>query len=115
MKNLNWNRLTDDILEAMVINQSQLAEICKITQQSVSNWKTGSRSPGVYARNQLRQLAQENGLDIENYKNTKVMPEMADLLNLNEDVLNIALKLSALPSSQQSKVLEMTEFLINKA
>ena len=115
MKNLDWGKLTDDLLEAMVTNQHHLAKICHVTQQSVSNWKTGTRSPGVYARNQLRELATEHSLDINSYKKSNINFENSSSLNLNENILSLAIKLSQLPSHQQSKILEMTEFLIAKS
>lgn len=115
MKNLQWGQLTDDILEILVLNQKTLAEKCRVTQQSVSNWKTGVRKPGVYARHTLRQLAEEAQLSLDSYKvvNTDAVPANVDS-DLPGNVLSLAYKISHLTKKQQDKIIDMAEFMIAK-
>jgi transcriptional regulator with XRE-family HTH domain len=119
MKYLNWGSMTDDLLEILVMNQTQLAKQCRVTQQSVSNWKTGVRSPGVYARHVLRELANEAKLTLDDYKiapyqklRTKGLTESQT--PMSEDVMAFAQRLSVLPKRQREKIMDMAEFMISR-
>ena len=68
MKDVDWARLTDDLLGNLVYTQKDLAEKCKVTQQSISNWKNGLRSPGIFAREVLLDLLKEAGITHEDYR-----------------------------------------------
>ena len=117
MKHLNWGSLTDDILEILVMNQTQLAKKCRVTQQSVSNWKTGVRNPGVYARHMLRELADKAKLDLNNYNvtgKTVVKGMVGTHPDIPEELLAFAQRLSVLPKNQRQKVIDMAEFLIER-
>lgn len=119
MKYLNWSALTDDLLEVLVINQTQLAEKCKVTQQSVSNWKTGVRSPGVYARHVLRELCKDAKLDLEQYKaipssKAEVTKFKESDSQISEDVLEFAQRIAGLPKKERNKIMDMAEFMISR-
>lgn len=119
MKNLNWSSLTDDLLEILSMNQTDLSVKCKVTQQSISNWKTGTRSPGVYARHILRELAEEANLDICDYKakpqkKVKNKAKTDQTPSISEDILTFAQRLATLPNNQRNKVLDMAEFLLSR-
>ena len=119
MKYLNWGSLTDDLLEILVMNQTQLADQCKVTQQSVSNWKSGVRSPGVYARHVLRELSKEAKLKLENYKIAPYQKKRVKGLTesetpIPEEILAFAERLSALSKRQREKIMDMAEFMINR-
>ncbi|MCH2206469.1 MAG: helix-turn-helix domain-containing protein [Lentisphaerales bacterium] len=119
MKYLNWGAMTDDLLEVLVMNQTQLAKQCRVTQQSVSNWKTGVRSPGVYARHVLRELAKEAKLTIEDYKITPYQKMRAKGMTetqspVSEDIMAFAQRLSVLPKRQREKIMDMAEFMISR-
>lgn len=100
MKNLDWSKLTSDILRILKMNQVALAAECKVTQQTVSCWKTDSRSPGVYTRNKLRDLAAEAKLNFKRYK-VNNLPKPAYQKELPEDVLAFAQVLSVLPKKRK--------------
>ncbi|MCM8541381.1 MAG: helix-turn-helix domain-containing protein [Lentisphaeraceae bacterium] len=119
MKYLNWGALTDDLLEILVMNQTQLAKKCKVTQQSVSNWKTGVRSPGVYARHVLRDLAKDAKLTVEDYKiapyqKTRVKGLTDGESPISEEILAFAQRLTVLPKRQREKIMDMAEFMITR-
>jgi hypothetical protein len=119
MKNLNWSSLTDDLLEILIMNQTDLSAKCKVTQQSISNWKTGTRSPGVYARHVLRELAKEANLKIEDYKvkppkKVKSKAKLDKKASVPEDILNFAQRVAALPNNQRNKIIDMAEFLLSR-
>ena len=85
-KNVNWSELVEDISENLILTQAQFAEKCQTTQQSVSNWKTGIRRPGVYARGKIRNLAKDAGLKLEDYQaelciDTEVKKSVDKVLN----------------------------------
>ena len=115
MKNLNWSKLTADILGNLQMTQQDLATACKVTQQSISNWKTGVRSPAVYARNKLRELSAEAKLKIDNYKLNQSSGVRGNPdLELPEDILAFAQRLSILPKRQRDKILDMAAFMIEE-
>ena len=120
MKYLNWSALVDDIQEILVMTQTTLAEKCQVTQQSVSNWKTGVRSPGVYARNVLRELCNEAKLKIERYKiepkqRKRVKGQTETETPLPEEIMAFAERLTALTKRQRNKIMDMAEFMIEKS
>jgi hypothetical protein len=122
VKHLNWGLLTDDILEVLVMNQTQLATVCQVTQQSVSNWKTGVRSPGVFARNELRRLAKDAKLSIDDYKKSRFSRKTKDKSKGNDenepsmpdDIFAFALRLSNISKNQRNKIIDMAEFIITR-
>ena len=67
MKTYDWSELITDIIGQLLITQSQLAEKCMVTQQSISNWKKGSRKPGIYAQEKIFALGREANLELSNY------------------------------------------------
>ncbi len=116
---MNWASLTDDILETLVLNQTQLAELCKVSQQSVSNWRSGIRSPGVYARNTLRTLGSKAKLNMETYRLVpyqKKKSQSSTVHNgeISDELLIFARRLSALPKKQRDKIMDLAEFLISR-
>lgn len=60
-KPVDWAGVVGAILERLLLTQSELAERCKVAQQTVSAWKTNDRVPGRYAQRVLVQLAREAG------------------------------------------------------
>ena len=119
MKYLNWAALVDDLQEILVMTQTTLADKCQVTQQSVSNWKTGVRSPGVYARHVLRELCKEAKLKIESYKiepkqRKRVKGQTESETPLPEEILAFAERLAVLSKRQRDKIMDMAEFMIKR-
>jgi transcriptional regulator with XRE-family HTH domain len=56
------------ILEDLFFSQKELAELCNVTQQSISNWKMQVRSPGPYAKRKLTEIAEANGLKLSAFR-----------------------------------------------
>ena len=61
MSDINWQRLVSKILEDLLLSQSELAELCHVSQQAVSSWKNGMRVPGIYARRKLMEIVRNSG------------------------------------------------------
>ena len=119
MKNIDWAKLTDDLLESMVVTQTALADRCKVTQQSISNWKNGVRSPGIYARQKLRELIAESNLELNNYALSASTRDIYTSLKkgdsaLPEDVRFFAHKLASCTRKQRNEIIEIAEFLISR-
>ena len=122
VKYLNWGLLTDDVLEVLVMNQTQLATVCRVTQQSVSNWKTGVRSPGVFARNELRRLAKDAKLSIDDYKKSRLSRKTKNKsrdnngneLSMPDDIFAFAIRLSNISKNRRNKIIDMAEFIITR-
>lgn len=67
-KKIDWNLLVKDFLEGMFLSQMDLADRCKVSQQSISNWKNRTRFPGINAKRALLELAQKEGIDVSKYE-----------------------------------------------
>lgn len=68
VKQYDWHRLTKDLMEALFINQQTMSEKCKVSQQSISNWKNHTRNPGIFAKQMLFNLAQKEKIDLSKYE-----------------------------------------------
>jgi transcriptional regulator with XRE-family HTH domain len=67
MKEYVWPDLIRDIISNLRMTQCQLADKCMVTQQSISNWKKGSRKPGMYAQDKIFILAKQANLELSDY------------------------------------------------
>ena len=119
MKNIDWAKLTDDLLETMVVTQTTLADKCKVTQQSISNWKNGVRSPGIYARQKLRELVKDSNLELDDYVLPPNEKEVLTSLrrgdsSLPEDVRFFAHKLASCHKRKRTEIIEIAEFVMNR-
>jgi len=65
---MNWSKLVTYILEDLFYSQKELAELCNVTQQSISNWKMRVRSPGPYAKRKLTEIAESNGIRLSVFR-----------------------------------------------
>jgi transcriptional regulator with XRE-family HTH domain len=118
MKDLDWTRITDDLLESLVFTQSDLAERCKVTQQSISNWKNGLRSPGVFARERLLELLNEANLVADKYCSVSGTAIQArakkNKPQLPEDVVSFANRLSKHSKKRRSEAIALADFLLSR-
>ncbi len=64
MSKVDWSKLVVVILDDILYSQKELAEVCKVTQQTVSNWRNGIRNPSVYSKRQMVKILNESGIDI---------------------------------------------------
>jgi transcriptional regulator with XRE-family HTH domain len=58
-KDRNWENIVNEIIDEMIISQSELAEICQVSQQAVSKWTKGESSPGKFAQRRLLKLLKQ--------------------------------------------------------
>jgi len=68
VKQLDWHLLTKELMDGLFLNQQTLAALCKVSQQSISNWKNKTRNPGIFARQKLFELAQKEKIDLSKYE-----------------------------------------------
>lgn len=80
VKELDWHLLTKDLMDGLFLNQQKLAEYCKVSQQSISNWKNKTRKPGVYAKQKLFELARKEKIDLGKYELAGSMSSIAKYL-----------------------------------
>jgi transcriptional regulator with XRE-family HTH domain len=64
MSKVDWSKLVAVILDDLLYSQKELAKICKVTQQTVSNWRNGIRNPSVYSKRQMVKILNESGIDV---------------------------------------------------
>lgn len=119
MEDLDWSRLTVDLLENLVVTQTDLADKCMVTQQSISNWKNGVRTPGSFARQKLFEMLDESSLKKENYvlkegDLVKKRPKKMQT-SLPEDVASFALKLSSYSRKKRREAIAVAEFFLERS
>jgi len=61
---MDWTALVRKLLDDLMLSQSELARLCGVSQQSVSNWRSGKRKPELYAKRKLLQIFQENSMKL---------------------------------------------------
>lgn len=64
MKNIEWPHLVESILDKLLLSQSELAELCEVSQQTISSWKKGYRTPGLYAKRKLLEIIENSSIEI---------------------------------------------------
>jgi len=68
VKKIDWHLLTRELLDGLFLSQHDLAARCRVSQQSISNWKNNTRNPGIFAKQMLFKLAQKEGVDLSKYE-----------------------------------------------
>ncbi|HCE42834.1 MAG TPA: hypothetical protein DET40_04750 [Lentisphaeria bacterium] len=68
MKKIDWHLLTREFLEGLFLSQQELAERCRVSQQSISNWKNRTRNPGISAKKAMVELAEKEGVDLSKFE-----------------------------------------------
>lgn len=115
MKNIDWSRVTNDLLNSLLYTQTELSSKCDVTQQSISNWKNGIRRPGVYAKRKLLTLIKNAGFKIEDYKgDSPVQLSNSEFTSLPEDIRIIAKKLACQSKKIRDEVSRMTDYILEK-
>ena len=121
MDSIDWSRLIVALSERLIISQTELAQRCDVAQQTVSSWKTGKNSPGIYARRQLMKLADEAGLSIalfsrspEYYGGVEKRNGDAVAQGLSEDVMEFARFFQKLPRNIQDEVRAFAAFKLSQ-
>ncbi len=86
VKNLkyNWPLLVKDMQDTVFMSQTAIADRLKVSQQSISNWMTGSRNPGPSLVPDLLKMASEGGLDISKYETNTAIDGISDYLKKNK-------------------------------
>lgn len=79
-KKFDWHLLAKDLLNGLFLSQQDLAGRCKVSQQSISNWKNKARNPGIFAKKMLFKLAQKEKLDLSKYEINNVNNAIAKQL-----------------------------------
>ncbi|OGV36199.1 MAG: hypothetical protein A2020_12405 [Lentisphaerae bacterium GWF2_45_14] len=89
MKGFDWQNLVGKILEDFLLSQSELAELCRVSQQAVSSWKNGRRVPGIYARRKLLEIIKDSaGKSIESHRERPSDDRIADCEERNKALIS---------------------------
>ena len=118
MVEFDWSRLMDDLLVNLTLTQTDLAEKCEVTQQSISNWKNGVRSPAGFARERIFQLMDDADLLKteyvlkEGYSSKNILRKVD--IKLPGDVQRFAVKLSVYPKRKRNEAIKLAEFILDR-
>jgi transcriptional regulator with XRE-family HTH domain len=77
MKKIDYHLLVRELLEGLFLSQQDLADRCKVSQQSISNWKNRTRNPGIFAKKKICELAEKEKIDIRKYETDDVRDAIA--------------------------------------
>ncbi len=84
MKKIDWHLLVRELLEGLFLSQQDLAERCRVSQQSISNWKNRTRNPGIFAKQKLYELAQKEKIDLSKYETDTARDTITKYLEKNK-------------------------------
>ncbi|HCE42850.1 MAG TPA: hypothetical protein DET40_04830 [Lentisphaeria bacterium] len=102
-----WHLLVRELLEGMFFSQQDLAEHCKVTQQSISSWKNGVRKPGDFARRRILELAREAEIDPGRYECDPVRDAITKYLekNTGKDLVRVISLYEKMSDGSRDKLL----------
>lgn len=75
MKNIDVPKLIRELRNKLDLTQEQFAQKVGVTFSTVNSWESGSRKPHPFLLKRLLEMAEENGLNIENVKKSKKQGE----------------------------------------
>ena len=84
VKKIDWHLLVRELLEGLFLSQQDLAERCRVSQQSISNWKNRTRNPGIFAKQKLFELAQKEKIDLSKYETDSARDTITRYLEKNK-------------------------------
>jgi transcriptional regulator with XRE-family HTH domain len=84
VKKIDWHLLVRELLEGLFLSQQDLAERCRVSQQSISNWKNRTRNPGIFAKQKLFELAHKEKIDLAKYETNSARDVIAKYLEKNK-------------------------------
>ena len=84
MKKIDWHLLVRELLEGLFLSQQDLAERCRVSQQSISNWKNRTRNPRIFAKQKLYELAQKEKIDLSKYETDSARDTITKYLEKNK-------------------------------
>jgi len=116
--NIDWRKLLEDIQKKSFLSQTEIAEICGVARQTVSNWKKGFRNPGYQAKRKLLELAHGCGKEISSKNGTTAkIPKfisIAELQNADTEYATIKKVFDRLTPRYRRELLDFGEFLTLK-
>jgi len=78
---INWHLLVGELLDELFLSQQDLAQRCRVSQQSISNWKNRTRNPASYTKRKLYEIAQKEGVDLNKYETNPAREAIAKYLD----------------------------------
>ena len=88
MRKRDWGVMVRKVLQKHVLSQAELANICNVSQQTVSSWKLGSRIPGFLHRRQLIDLYNSRNIGKPDSMTLADMEQKKELLDEEKEELS---------------------------
>jgi PAS domain S-box-containing protein len=113
MKNIKWPHLVESILDKLLLSQSELAELCEVSQQTISSWKKGYRTPGLYAKRKLLEIIENSKIDIPISHSTHIKlqedeaPYFSSEIRSNEEENDLVKLLGSMSKGSQRELAEI--------
>jgi transcriptional regulator with XRE-family HTH domain len=114
VKKLDWNRMVKDMLDSLFLSQQDLSERCKVSQQSISNWKNRTRNPGIFAKQKLYGIAKKEGMDLSKYETSSTRNAISKYLekSTGKEIVRIFELYQKMSRSSRVKVLKYANSLV---
>ena len=107
----NWPQMVRDTMDSAFMSQVVMSDKLDVSQQSISNWLTGLRSPRVGNMPELMRLASDAGLDIRKYETNPELDRLTSYLKKNEarELVRIVELYSRMPGANRKKFIKYAE------
>ncbi|MFZ2655447.1 MAG: hypothetical protein WAX69_11015 [Victivallales bacterium] len=92
----NWPELLDEMQDRLCMNQTEIAERMKASQQTISKIMNAHFNPGIKLKRDLLEFAMKEGIDVEKYRTDKTLRTLLGFIDTGEgrDLVESYLRMS---------------------
>ncbi|HBC88786.1 MAG TPA: hypothetical protein DCZ94_17730 [Lentisphaeria bacterium] len=107
MGNIDWRQVVSELLGRLLVTEKEFAKLCGVSRQTVSNWKHGRRSPGLYSRKKMFEIMEKMKLEVDD-----LSASAADLKARGKDMKTLVEIYGKLPESRKKELLNFARYSI---
>lgn len=106
-KKIDWSKIVIFLLDELFFAQKELAEVCNVTQQSVSNWKNKVRDPSPQAKRKLIEMLDGKEIRINTFYSDY---DPKQQIEKDDSVKELFELYHAIPKQKKEFILELARF-----
>ncbi|OGV56936.1 MAG: hypothetical protein A2X45_12775 [Lentisphaerae bacterium GWF2_50_93] len=107
MESIDWRHVVSELLGRLFFTENEFARLCGVSRQTVSNWKRGSRSPGIYSRKKMFEIMEKLNVDVDD-----LSASGKGLKTRNKDVKTLVEIYARLPDTRKKELLNFARYTI---
>jgi len=108
MANIDWRHVISELLDRLLLTEKDFARLCGVSRQTVSNWKHGRRSPGVYSRKKMLEIMEKMKIEVGDLSSPG-----KGLKTRDKDVKTLVEIYGRLPDSRKKELLNFARYTID--